>query len=332
MFEIRFLPTVLLAGAVCLLPSSAHSQQVGADRDEQPESIGVTDGPLPAFEPALLDLIFKPETARPSDLHVALKTERFRAGPNGWSVPVVLSVAAADLMPLPASPAAGDDAIDFRIDALALVTNAEGRIVVKSSRSAHLRTVKDQIVAFLGERVPLTCEATGEPLPPGRYTLQVGVYDPTARRGTVIERTFTLPEVPPPGTPALSSLVLSRYAEPARDADGLFVVGGKTRIVSDAAGLFSKSRDGNLIAFYTLYGMPGVQYQARILFLSGGKQVATTPMETLPAVDATGQVRAAPVVPLDSFAPGAYRAVLQIFAPGSLHPVVSGMTPFALQP
>jgi hypothetical protein len=68
MQDIRFLQTVLLAGAVCLLATPAESQQHGTDRGgTRAISAGTVapapDGPLPSFEPRLLDMVLAPEAS-----------------------------------------------------------------------------------------------------------------------------------------------------------------------------------------------------------------------------------------------------------------------------
>jgi hypothetical protein len=335
MRDTRFLRAAFLAAAVCLAAPAAAQQPKASVGAAVPA--GSTDpggGPLPAFEPPLLDLIYAPESARPSALGVAVKTERFRAGPDGWCVPVVLSVDAADLRPVPAAQGDAADAVEFQVDAVALVSDAGGRVVAKLSRSARFRASKRETAAAGADEIALICAPARRPLAPGSYTLQVCVCDPVSKRATVLKRTFTLPELPASSAPALSSLVLARYAEaaPAAGDPDPFVVAGTTRVVSNATGRFAKSHGDRMIAFYKLYGPPGVQYQARIEFLLAGKLVSSTPVDTLPPIGPSGEVGVAPVVPLDGFAPGAYRAVLQLFAPGSTTPVATSMTPFTVEP
>jgi hypothetical protein len=330
---------VLLAGAVCLSATPAESHQHGAERGgARAISAGsiapAPDGPLPSFEPPLLDMMLAPEASQPKDLRVSVKTERFRVGSAGWSVPIIVSVEVADLALLPVEGAGASEDVDLHVDALALVTDAGGRMVAKASRSAVFRGSKRAIGAANAERVTLTCPASSQPLAPGHYTILVGVCDPSSKRGTVVKRTFTLPELPAAGSPTLSSLVLGRRAERASTLGppDPFVVDGAIRVVSDATGRFVKSRGDQLIVLYRLYGMPGVQYQARVKFLLGDRLVTQTPLATLPAIGASGDVAAAPVIPLDGFAPGAYRAVLQLFAPGSSTPVATSMAPFTIDP
>ncbi len=328
----RFPATVLLAGVVCLATAPARAQERVDHRGTAPTPAGAFSGragPGPANAPALLDLVFAPAGPRPEQLKVALKTERFRASGGGWCVPVVLSVDAAGLTPIPVEVGTPGGGADFRVDALALITNAEGQIVSKMTRTARFRATRDQLVAFRAERLPLTCVAPTQCLPPGRYTLTVGVHDPTSKRASVVTRTFTLPDLPPPSAPVPSSLVLARAAEPASEHDPFEI--GSVRVVSNATGRFAKARGDQLITYFKLYGPPSVAYNTRVKFYLGERLVVMTPL-TQVAIGPNGETSAAPVVGLDHFEPGAYRAVLHVFAPGSATPVATTTTPFVVDP
>lgn len=284
-------------------------------------------GPVPDYEPPMLDLLFAPDTALPSDLHVAVRTERFRAGSDGWSVPVVVAVDASDLA---TRPAEGNE-VEYCVDVLGIFVDAEGRTVAKLSRSARFHA--ERAAALAGGRVALACQAPQRALAPGSYRLRLVVFDPTSRRGSVVSRTFTLPEVAPASAPSLSSLVVARYTEPAIGGEphDPFLVDAKTRVVPDASGRVSRSHGDRLAVFSKLYGMPGVQYLSRLEFILGSKVVMTTPVEKLPAIPASGELATAPVVPVDALQPGAYRVVLKVFAPGSGTPVAVALTPVLVE-
>ena len=324
--DTRSLPaTVLIAGVVCLAAAPAGAQVKPAARDTHISNAGA-DVPVPAAAPALADLVLRPADARPADLKVAVKTERFLAG-NGWCVPVVLAVDASNLA---STPAAAGDAVEFQLDALAVVSDAEGRVVARLARSSRVRVERAHVATFRGERLPLTCLASDQALAPGRYTITVGVADATSNRASVLSRSVTLPDLPPPSDPVPSSLVLGRAAEACQEPDPFAV--GAVRIVSNATGRFAKSRRDRIIAFFKLYGPPSVQYHARVQFLFGNRAVAATPLEPLAPIGANGETSAAPIIALDTFETGAYRAILQIFAPGSATPVATATTPFFVDP
>lgn len=292
------------------------------------------------FETPVLGMLTASGAARPNDVKVAMKTERF-VGPDAWRVPVVLAIDGGALAPSPRNPKAkapDDGSSVFEADAVVLVRDASGNVVSKLSRASYFRATKDRLQEFKGEMVPLTQFTQSLALAPGSYVFQIGVYDPNSKKGTVVERKITLPPLPEAGKPALSSLVLSRLAagvEPEeRDAAASdpLVFEGKTRIVPNATGQFEKSRGDKLIAYFSLRAAPNTKYEMLIQFMSGDQLVVGTPPQALPPTDANGLVAYSPVLPLDGFQPGSYRAVLYIVPAGSNQPIASSMTPFTVSP
>jgi VWFA-related protein len=297
------------------------------------------------FESPVLALLSAKAGPRPADFRIAMKTERFPAA-GAWRVPVALAIDASALAPLPPSEAkdkskkevAPVDSTDFEADAVALVRDSSGTVVSKLSRASFFRVTKDRADEFRSQMLPLTQFPQPLVLAPGSYTLQIGVLDPTSKKSTVVERKITLPALPGAGQPALSSLVLSRFAAGVTDAERQaaggdpLVVDGKTRIVPNATGQFVKSKGDKLIAYFQLLGSPSAKYEMLIQFMAGDKLVVGTAPQPLPVADANGLVSYSPVLPLDGFAPGSYRAVLYIVPPGSSQPVATAMTPFTVEP
>jgi VWFA-related protein len=291
---------------------------------------------LPYEQPVLAMLTNT--ASRPSDLKLAMKTERFPTA-DGWRVPVALAVDGANLAPLPRDPKdKTTDATDFEADAVALVRDASGTVVAKLSRASFFRATKDRVAELHAQMLPLTGFPQPLVLAPGAYTFQIGVYDPAAKKGTVVERKITLPALPAQGQPALSSLVLSRATtalgddERASAAADPLVFEGKTRILPNPTGQFVKSKGDRLIAYFRLQSAPNTKYEMLIHFMVGDELVVGTPPTPLPPTDANGMTTASPVVPLDAFKPGSYRAVLYIVPPGSNQPVASATTPFSIEP
>lgn len=291
---------------------------------------------LPYEQPVLAMLTAT--SNRPSDLKVAMKTERF-VHEGGWKVPVVLSVDGSALQPT--QPKQKDDHKDdaaqtFETDAVVLIRDGEGQIVAKLSRATFFQAPKERLAEFRSSMLSLTHFAQQPVLAPGTYTLEIGVYDPNAKRGTVIERKISLPALPSATEPSLSSLVLARQAVAIADADAgendPLVVGGKTRIVPCASGQFVKSRGDRLIAYFQLHAQPSTTYNMVLHFMIGEEVVIGTPPAALPPTDAQGVVSASPPIPLDGFKPGNYRAVLYIVPPGSNQPVAMATTPFTVEP
>ncbi len=295
---------------------------------------------LPFEQPVLAMLSNK--ASKPSDLRLAMKTERFPES-GVWQVPVVLAVDGASLSPLPVDPKAkkdgASDAVDFEADAVALVRDSSGTVVAKLSRASFFRAPKDRLQEFRAQMLPLTQFPQQLLLAPGAYSIQIGVYDSGSKKGTVLDRKITLPALPADGKPALSSLVLSRGAaglsEDERGSGASsdpLVVDGKTRILPNATGQFSKTRGDQLIAFFRLHAPPNTSYEMLLHFMVGEEVVLGTAAQALPPTDANGSTTASPIVPLDGFKPGSYRAVLYIVPPGSKQPVATATTPFTIEP
>lgn len=305
----------------------------GLAQQPRPKPVGSSiDGGAAPYDPPMLDLLFAPEGARPDDLHVSVKIERFRANNDGWSVPVVLSIPAEGLAPTPATGSANAGAVDYCLSVLAVMCDASDTPIAKITRTARFRA--DRADASSGGHVAIACAPPKRPLPPGSYRLRVCVVDPTGRHSSVVVRTFTLPEVPPASSPSLSSLVLAKYTEPAVAFDGAdqFLLGTATRVVPDASGRVSKARVDRFALFYKVYGMSGVQYQARVQMFLAGKVVLSTPLTAIAPIEVNGEIAAAQVVGLEKLVPGAYRAVLQIFAPGAAAPLATALTPLVVDP
>lgn len=290
------------------------------------------------FESPVLAMLSSSAAPRPADVKVAFKTERF-AGDGAWRVPVALAVGGAALSAAPRDPKAktpDDGTSMFETDAVVLVRDASGAVVGKLSRASFFRAPKDRISEFKDQMLPLTQFPETLDLAPGAYTLQVGVYDPNGKKGSVVERRISLPALPAAGQPALSSLVLSRGAATvgaggAAPSDPL-VMGGKTRIVPNATGQFQKSKGDKLVAYFTLRAAPNTSYEMLIQFMQDDKLVVGTPPQALPPTDANGMVAYSPVLPLDKFEPGSYRAILYIVPAGSNQPIATSMTPFTVAP
>ena len=300
---------------------------------------GGANGVMLPFESPVLSLLSTASaTSRPADLKVAMKTERFPEG-GQWRVPVALTVEGAGLAPAPRDKkAAASDPSRFEADAVVLVRDASKAVVAKLSRASLFAAPNERMQEFRAETLPLVPFAQPLMLAPGTYTFQIGVYDPNAKKGTVIERRITLPALPAGDQPVLSSLVLARSATPlaaeerAAAAGDPLVVDGAMRVVPNPTGIFSKSRGDKLIAYFRLHSAPGAKYEMLLHFMDGDQVAVGTPAQPLPAADAKGASSGSAVLPLDDFKPGAYRAVLYIVPPGTMKPIASVATTFTVEP
>lgn len=298
---------------------------------------------LPFEQPVLEMIAASTFQARPSDLKVAMKTERFPTA-AGWRVPIALSVEGESLTAIPrntkntnpAARGASPTATDFEANAVALVRDAKQNVIAKLSRTTVFRAENASVDTFRSRTAPLPPFPQPLVLQPGSYAVQIGVYDPTSRKGTVIERKITLPALPASGKEALSSLVLGTDAvsvgpDDLTAATDPLVFNGQMRIVPSATGRFVKKNGDRMIAYFTFQGTPGKAYEMILHFMKGEEAVVGTPPSPLGPLDAAGRASAAPEVPLVGLEPGSYRAVLYVVPAGSKQPVAQAVTPFQVE-
>jgi VWFA-related protein len=293
---------------------------------------------LPFESPVLALISTASATSRPADLKVAMRTERFPEG-GAWRVPVILSVDGGGLTAAPREkkePAANPSR--FEADAVVLVRDSSRAVVARLGRASLFAAPSDRMQEFRSEMLPLVSFPQPLVLAPGSYTLQIGVYDPNSKKGTVIERKIMLPPLPASDKPALSSLVLARVATPvaaeerAVAATDPLVVDGKLRVVPNATAIFSKSKGDRLIFYFRLHAPAGAQYDMLMHFMAGEQVLVGTPPTPLTPVDAKGYTSGSPVLELADFKPGTYRAVLYIVLPGTKTPVANVSTTFTVEP
>lgn len=299
---------------------------------------------LPFEQPVLAMLAKSTPETRLSDLKVSLKTERF-ASEAGWRVPVALSVDGAALGPIPRDvksknpklKGADPNATDFEVNAVVLVRDSNRNVVAKLSRATVFRAANDRLQDFKAMASPVPPFPQSLVLPPGSYTLQLGVYDPNSNRGTVLERKITLPALPVSGNPSLSSLVLGAAAVTVPESERLLVstdplvMNGALRIVPNATGRFVKARGDRMIVYFQFRGAPNTPYEMILHFMSGEEVAIGTQPSPLGPTNASGFASAAPDIPLDGFKPGNYRAVLYIVPVGSKQPIAQAVTPFTVE-
>ena len=297
---------------------------------------GANDVLLPYEQPILAMITKATPQDRPADLAVALKTERFPVD-GGWRVPVVVSVNGGELAPIKSTAAnKPDGSQDYEVDAVVLIKDARQQVVAKLSRASIYRATPERAAEFKSSPIPLNQFGNQPVLEPGVYQLQAGVRDAGSKRGTVIERKITIPPLPPAGSPALGSLVLSTTAFPlppdaTASPDDALVFDGKTVVMPNPTGKFVKARGDRMILYFQLRAAPGAKYEMLVHFMAGDEVVLGTPASPLPPTDAQGRTAAAPVMQLDGFKPGAYRAILYIVPPGSKTPVAQAVTPFTVE-
>jgi VWFA-related protein len=182
---------------------------------------------------------------------------------------------------------------DFTI--LTQILDAQGHVVRKGSQPYRLTGPADRLEAARQGDVLFYRQPE---LPAGRYTLEYVVSDALgAKAGT-----GSIPLVVEPANaaePMMSSLVIvgraERVPEGERDPSNPLYV-GDVLLYPNLGTPLSKSRDGKLSFFYTLFPRAAT-LRATLELVSGGRSVATLPL-TLPAADASGRVQHFAQLPL----------------------------------
>ena len=197
-----------------------------------------------------------------------------------------------------------------RLTTLAVVKDAEGRVVERFSDEYPLSGPLDQLEAAKQSNAVLRRTV---PLGAGRYTLET-VSQVKGTGKTSVERSSF--EVPAAGSgPQLSSLCLLRRADPlpadAPPSDDPFRYEG-TRLVPHLAGPVSQAATPNLSFFARVYPTASIEMPKLTLdFVRDGKIVGRA-QPPLPAPDASGRIAYVGGVPSSSFPPGAYEVRLTL--------------------
>lgn len=280
---------------------------------------------LPYEQPILEMLASATPQNRPNAIPTLLRIERFPSA-GKWQSPIVMTVEGSSLAPTKVDEK-GVEAYDFEFDAVAVIRDARNTVVAKLSRSNLYRAQKSDLEQFQA----LTLLSTfNQPLvlDPGAYKLSVGIYDPNANKGTVIERAFTIPKSMD-GAPMLSSIVTSREVQPSTaSTTDPFMFDKGTRIVPNTSGKFVKSKGDRLVVFFKLTGQPGKQYQVKMEFVKDGQVVTASQPTALPVTNAAGETAFAPTIPINGLAPGAYIANIVILDAELGKAVASGTATF----
>jgi VWFA-related protein len=256
-----------------------------------------TPTPTPVLEHEAPALARLESTPRARDLPVRVRASHFPAedGESVISVAAELPGGAAALRP---DGESDDLAQDFTV--LALVRDASGRVVHKSSRRYALSWPKSKADEVRRGRIYFERDAL---LPPGRYTVEVVAYDAQAATAGVGRLTLVAP--PPRDVLRLSSLVVVGHAEPHAlgesgplDYQGLHLYPSFGEAVSVSA--------GKPLAF-VFTARPGPQPPGEATVeLVRGTETARRAAVPLPPPGPTGEVRVVGGLPLDGISPGEY--------------------------
>jgi VWFA-related protein len=195
---------------------------------------------------------------------------------------------------------------------LALIKDAQGRIVGKFSQNYPLEGPLDRLEMLRKGKVVFTRDFT---LPPGPYTLETAATD--ALSGKASARRSTLKVDDPSDAVGLSSVAIIRrvdqvdpedtnLADPLRYQD--------KRIIPNLGDPIPKASGGGLGLYFVVYPSPSAPSAPRLAvqFILDGKLVAQASPE-LPPPDKQGRIAYVGTLPLDAFPPGQYqiRAVVR---------------------
>jgi hypothetical protein len=236
----------------------------------------------------------------------------FAPGPDGTETAVIVEV-----------PLAG---VDFDVDkkkkvfrqrvtTLAVVKDAEGRVVERFSDEYPISGPLDQLEAARQSNAVLRRVV---PLASGRYTLETASQVKGTGKTSIERAAFEVPAAG--GGPQLSSLCLLRRADPlpadAPPSDDPFRYEA-TRLVPHLAGPVSQAATPNLSFFARVYPAAGDAAPRLTLdFVREGKVVGRA-QPPLPAPDASGRLAYVGGVPSGSFPPGAYEVRLTLTQGGA---------------
>ena len=231
----------------------------------------------------------------------------FAPGPEGTETVVVVEV---PLAPVDFDVDKKKKTFSQRLTTLALVKDAEGRVVERFSDEYPLTGPLDQLEAAKQSNAVLRRIV---PLAPGKYVLETASQVKGTGKTSIERASFEVPQEG--GGPQLSSLCLLRRADPlpadAPPSDDPFRYEA-TRLVPHLAGPVSQAATPNLSFFARLYPAPGAETLKLTLdFVRDGKIVGRA-QPPVPAPDASGRIAYVGGVPSGGFPPGAYEARLTL--------------------
>ena len=257
-----------------------------------------TPTPTPVLEHEAAALASLERSPNASELAVAGATFHFPAE-DGGSVVAIMAELSGSAPSLVAAKDGTNVSQDFTV--LALVRNANGRVVHKSSEHYTLSWPKSKTLDLGAARVLFEREAL---LPPGRYTVETVAFDALGRKSGVHRERLVVPS-DSADAPRLSSLVIVGHTERrALREPGPLQHEGMQLFPTLGAPL--RLPAGKPLAFtFTLRPGPRPLRSAEVE-LSRGDEMVTRSGVTLPRADESGQIRVVGGLPVDGLEPGEY--------------------------
>jgi VWFA-related protein len=264
--------------------------------------------PLMPFEmPLLAALNSKPA---PRDFEYRAQALHFGANAGGVQQVLVMEV---PLENMTFQTDAAAKAYRLHASLLALVRNAEGRVVERLSQDFPLTGPLDRLEALKRGNLVFSRQFR---LPPGRYTLETAAQDRETKRLSARRAVLIVPPAPA-GRLRLSSLTLIKRvdrvaAESADSGSPFWFKDG--RIVPNLGDPIQAGPGVELPVYLVVYSASGeaAPPQLTLEFLADGQTIARAQPE-LPGPDEQGVIAYIAKVPADNFKPGRYqiRAVVR---------------------
>jgi VWFA-related protein len=264
-------------------------------------ALPLLDGsPLMPFElPLLGALSVKP---LPREIEYRTQTMRFAAGPDGVQHLLLIE---APLSNLSFKTDAEQKTYNLHVSLMALIKNAEGRVVQKLSQDFPLEGPASRLEALKKGNLVFTRTFS---LPPGRYTLETVAHDRGA--GKLSARRSVLIVAASKPTVGMSSITVIKRIDPvdpnAKDPDNpLRFAEGK--IVPNLGEAIRPTPGAQLSFYFVVYPATGAAEKPGLTmdFLLDGEVIARATPELTPP-DAQGRIPYIATAPMDKFKTGRY--------------------------
>jgi VWFA-related protein len=267
----------------------------------------IEGSPLMPFElPLLAALNAKP---LPRDIEYRTQTMHFTARPAGMQH---LLVVEAPLANLSFNTDTEQKTYSLHVSLMALIKNAEGKIVQKLSQDFPLEGSTDRLEALKKGNLVFTRTFS---LPPGRYTLETVARDREANKLSARRSVLLVAPIRP--VVSMSSITVIKRIDPVdpntKDPDNpmRFAEG---KIVPNLGEAISPGPGAQLSFYFVVYPAAGLVEKPNLTleFLLDGEVIARATPELTPP-DAQGRIPYIATVPMEKFKAGRYeiRAVVR---------------------
>lgn len=202
---------------------------------------------------------------------------------------------------------------EAKVNLVARVVNSSGA-VVRQAGQAYRLSGSGSVQQLDGSGPPDIIFTRQFNLPPGGYTLEIGVHDGLASRSGAKRVPFAVP-LTSALTLRVSSLVLVSHSEPTGDVDvnddnPLRL--GIVRLIPSLGKGISRSQEGKLSFYVVVTPGSGSSVTADLQLLQGTRVLAQGPLQ-MSKPDASGDIAQVAQLPLDGVMPGSYVLRLTVY-------------------